>query len=57
MLHGPTGVGKTYITEMLAAAMMRKQAESRDSSFVHYFTSAYHFQNPLRRVSRHFLDS
>ena len=43
MLHGPTGTGKNFITEMLAASMM---AEGRDSTFIHYFTSAYHFQDP-----------
>ena len=48
MLHGPTGTGKTYITEMLASALMRRQMETRDSTLVHYFTSAYHFQDPER---------
>jgi len=52
MLHGPTGTGKNFITEMLAAAMMKRQYESRDSTFVHYYTSAYHFQD-ASRVKEH----
>ena len=50
MLHGPTGTGKNYITEMLAASMMFRQRASRDSTLVHYFTSAYHFRDPSLTV-------
>lgn len=40
MLHGPTGVGKNYITRTLANSMY---TQGTNSVFIHYMTSAVHF--------------
>ena len=41
MLHGPTGVGKNHIANILAEAMFQKGKYSR---YVNYISSNYHFQ-------------
>lgn len=41
MLHGPTGVGKNYIANILAETMFQNGKHSR---YVNYITSSYHFK-------------
>lgn len=42
MLHGPTGVGKNYLANILAESMFRKGKSSR---YINYFSSSYHYQD------------
>lgn len=42
-LHGWTGTGKNYMSELIAKNIYR---EGMDSSFVHVFTSTLHFPHP-----------
>jgi len=43
MLHGPTGVGKNYLANILAESMFKKGKSSR---YINYFSSSYHYQDP-----------
>ena len=39
-LHGPTGTGKNFVSQLIAESIYK---EGMDSSFVHVFTSELHF--------------
>ncbi|XP_059214630.1 torsin-1A-like [Centropristis striata] len=41
-LHGPTGTGKSFVSQLIAENIFN---EGMNSSFVHLFTSTLHFQN------------
>ena len=45
MLHGPTGVGKNYIANILAETMFQNGKHSR---YVNYITSSYHFKGKIQ---------
>uniref|UniRef100_A0A3P9JL74 AAA+ ATPase domain-containing protein n=1 Tax=Oryzias latipes TaxID=8090 RepID=A0A3P9JL74_ORYLA len=42
-LHGPSGTGKNFVSQLIAENIYK---EGMSSKFVHVFTSTLHFQNP-----------
>ncbi|XP_028318293.1 torsin-1A-like isoform X2 [Gouania willdenowi] len=44
-LHGWTGTGKNFVSQMIAESIFK---EGMDSSFVHVFTSTLHFPHPIQ---------
>ena len=42
-LHGPTGTGKNFVSQLIAENLYKK---GMNSGFVHVFSAPLHFQDP-----------